>query len=69
MAQVGLLLQSVKCMGLVELEQFLNNVGHVGRSVTGQGVESTKNDPAAGALVPSSPEQRHREVGAQRLLF
>ena len=39
------------------------------RSVTGQGVESTKNDPAAGALVPSSPEQRHREVGAQHLNF
>ena len=31
-------------------------------SVTGQGVESTQNDPAAGALVPSSPEQRHREA-------
>ena len=39
------------------------------RSVTGQGVESTKNDPAAGALVPSSPEQRHREVGALHLPF
>lgn len=37
------------------------------RSVTGQGVESTKNDPAAGALVPSSPEQRHREVFAVAL--
>ena len=37
------------------------------RSVTGQGVESTKNDPAAGALVPSSPEQRHREVCTQHL--
>ncbi len=24
-----------------------------------------KNDPTAGALVPSSPEQRHREVSSQ----
>ena len=54
-------------MGFVRT--VLNNVGGVGRSVTGQGVESTKNDPAAGALVPSSPEQRHREVGAQHLSF
>ncbi|KAL3145396.1 hypothetical protein ABBQ38_001644 [Trebouxia sp. C0009 RCD-2024] len=37
------------------------------RSVTGQGVESMKNDPNAGALVPSSPEQRHREVFAVAL--
>ena len=25
-----------------------------------------KNDPSAGALVPSSPEQRHLEVSARR---
>ena len=45
------------------LLRFGAHLGSCLRSVTGQGVESTKNDPAAGALVPSSPEQRNREVG------
>ena len=31
-------------------------------SVAGQGVEAAQNDPAAGALVPSTPEQRNREA-------
>lgn len=37
------------------------------RSVAGQGVEAAQNDPAAGALVPSTPEQRNREVFAVAL--
>lgn len=44
------------------VDQLHLNIVCSAHSVTGQGVEAAENDPAAGALVPSAPEQRHREA-------
>lgn len=46
---------------------MLQLVGRLACSVAGQGVEAAQSDPAAGALVPSMPEQRNREASGMTM--